>query len=137
MPWKLVADPNGMIFLWLIAYSALLGPIGGILIADYFVYRRRRLNLHALYETDGEYRFTNGFSWVALIALVLGVLPSVPGFLVQIKAWDPARMAAFWLRLYDYAWFVGFGIAFVAYLVGLMATARPAVALSQPQALAE
>ncbi len=137
MPWKLVADPNGMIFLWLIAYSALLGPIGGILIADYFVYRRRRLNLHALYETDGEYRFTNGFSWVALIALVLGVLPSVPGFLVQIKAWDPARMAAFWLRLYDYAWFVGFGIAFVAYLVGRMATARPAVALSQPQALAE
>src|SRR5208283_4403732 len=40
MPWKLVADPNGYIFTWLIAYSALLGPIGGILIADYFVCRR-------------------------------------------------------------------------------------------------
>src|SRR4029434_10245256 len=39
MPWKLVADPNGYIFIWLIAYSALLGPIGGILIGDYFVYR--------------------------------------------------------------------------------------------------
>src|SRR5262249_49198406 len=58
MPWKLVADPNGYIFTWLIAYSALLGPIGGILIADYFVWRRRQLNLTALYQTNGEYRFT-------------------------------------------------------------------------------
>ena len=39
MPWKLVADPSGYIFTWLIGYSALLGPIGGILIADYFVCR--------------------------------------------------------------------------------------------------
>ena len=62
MPWKLIADPSGYIFNWLIAYSALLGPIGGILIADYFVCRRCRLNLPALYLPDGEYRFTRGFS---------------------------------------------------------------------------
>ena len=49
MPWKLVADPSGYIFTWLIGYSALLGPIGGIMIADYFVYRHRQLNLAALY----------------------------------------------------------------------------------------
>src|SRR5262249_26113412 len=53
MPWKLVADPRNYIFTWLIAYSALLGPIGGILIADYFVYRRRELDLTALYSPDG------------------------------------------------------------------------------------
>src|SRR6266566_7977932 len=82
MPWKLVADPNGYIFVWLIAYSALLGPIGGVLIADYYVYRRCQLDLAGLYKADGEYRFTNGFSGVAVIALVLGVLPSLPGFLV-------------------------------------------------------
>src|SRR5882724_5746758 len=69
MPWKLVTDPNGYIFTWLIAYSALLGPIGGILIADYFVWRRRQLNLTALYLADGEYRYTNGFSIIALAAL--------------------------------------------------------------------
>jgi len=86
MPWKLVADPNGYIFTWLIAYSALLGPIGGILIADYFICRRCKLNVTALYQTDGEYRFTNGFSIVALISLVIGVLPSLPGFLVNINA---------------------------------------------------
>src|SRR5208282_5324971 len=66
MPWKLVADPNGYIFTWLIAYSALLGPIGGILIADYFVCRRCKLNVNALYQANGEYRFTNGISLIAL-----------------------------------------------------------------------
>src|SRR5437899_8703591 len=81
MPWKLVADPNGYIFTWLIAYSALLGPIGGIMIADYFVLRRRVLNVAGLYEPDGEYRFTNGFSLAALVALIVAVLPSLPGFL--------------------------------------------------------
>src|SRR5205085_4067809 len=89
MPWKLVADPNGYIFVWLIAYSALLGPIGGILIADYFIYRRRQLNLAALYQEQGEYRFTNGFSLVAIISLLLGVLPSLPGFLIQVKFLKP------------------------------------------------
>jgi NCS1 family nucleobase:cation symporter-1 len=136
MPWKLVADPNGYIFTWLIAYSALLGPVGGILIADYFVCRRRRLNLAALYQPDGEYRFTRGLSMVALVALLAGALPSVPGFLVQVKALKPDVVAPFLVTLYNYAWFIGFAIAFLAYVVGrrLTALAPPAVALSRPQA---
>jgi len=117
MPWKLVADPDGYIFTWLIAYSALLGPIGGVLIADYFVWRRCKLDLAALYQADGEYRFTNGFSLVALLALVLGVLPSLPGFLIQIKAMDPAGVPPLLADLYHYAWFIGFALAFVIYLV--------------------
>src|SRR2546425_4960878 len=118
MPWKLVADPNGYIFVWLIAYSALLGPIGGILIADYFIYRRCRLNLPALYQPDGEYRFTNGFSIVAMLALLLGVLPSLPGFLVQVKLLRAENVAPGLVGLYNYPWFIGFAIAFVAYLAG-------------------
>jgi len=118
MPWKLMADPNGYIFIWLIAYSALLGPIGGILIADYFVCRRCKLNLTALYRADGEYRFTNGFSVVALVALVAGVLPSLPGFLVQVQLLSPHVVPGFLVNLYNYAWFVGFVVAFGVYLAG-------------------
>jgi NCS1 family nucleobase:cation symporter-1 len=117
MPWKLVADPNGYIFTWLIAYSALLGPIGGILIADYFVIRRRKLNVNALYKSDGEYRFTGGFSVVALISLVAGALPSLPGFLVNVNLLSAEHVPVFLAHLYDYAWFVGFAVAFVVYLV--------------------
>jgi NCS1 family nucleobase:cation symporter-1 len=116
MPWKLVADPNGYIFTWLIAYSALLGPIGGILIADYFVCRRCRLNVTALYKADGEYRFTNGFSIVALLALVVGALPSLPGFLVKVKLLSADSMPPFLTQLYNYAWFIGFAVAFTVYL---------------------
>src|SRR5713226_5274221 len=135
MPWKLVADPNGYIFVWLIAYSALLGPIGGILIADYFVFRRRKLNLAALYQPEAEYRFTNGFSVVALVALIIGVLPSLPGFLVQVNLLSADKVASSLAGLYNYAWFIGFALAFVAYLAGrkLTAIAPPAVALDRPQ----
>ena len=127
MPWKLVADPNGYIFTWLIAYSALLGPIGGILIADYFVWRRRKLDLVALYKPDGEYRFTNGFSIVALLALVAGALPSLPGFLVQVKVFKTETVPPFLAHLYSYAWFIGFAVAFGVYLAGReLARARDA-----------
>lgn len=136
MPWKLVADPNGYIFKWLIAYSALLGPIGGILIADYYIYRRRKLDLMALYKPDGEYRFSKGFSLVSLVALGLGVFPSVPGFLVQVNLLDVTRVGPFLAGLYNYAWFVGFAVGFGTYLLGrrLTSYAPPAVALDQPQA---
>src|SRR6476620_107025 len=92
MPWKLVADPSGYIFTWLIGYSALLGPIGGIMIADYFVVRRRQLNVGELYDETGEYRYTNGISLAAVVAFVLAVLPNLPGFLVTIKAIAPTSV---------------------------------------------
>ena len=116
MPWKLVADPSGYIFTWLVGYSALLGPIGGIMIADYYVWRRRRLNVTGLYRENGEYRYTGGVSLIALTALLVAVLPSLPGFLVNVKLLGPAVVSSFFVRLYDYAWFVGFAIAFTVYL---------------------
>jgi NCS1 family nucleobase:cation symporter-1 len=116
MPWKLVADPSGYIFTWLIGYSALLGPIGGIMIADYFVWRKTKLSLPALYSGTGEYRYSKGFSWVAIIALLAGALPSLPGFLATVGLIDGTRVSPFLLNVYNYAWFVGFGIAFASYL---------------------
>ena len=116
MPWKLVADPSGYIFTWLIAYSALLGPIGGVMIADYYVIRRKELNVAALYSSSGGYTYSNGISWVAITALAAGALPSLPGFLVAIKAIDGAGLPSLLLDLYHYAWFVGFGLAFAVYL---------------------
>jgi NCS1 family nucleobase:cation symporter-1 len=116
MPWKLVADPNGYIFTWLIAYGALLGPIGGILIADYFVYRKRKLSLASLYKEKGKYRFTKGFSIAALISLIAGAAPSLPGFLVNIKVLSDDAVPETLVDLYNYAWFIGFALAFALYL---------------------
>ncbi|HEX9006544.1 MAG TPA: NCS1 family nucleobase:cation symporter-1 [Bacteroidota bacterium] len=116
-PWKLVADPSGYIFTWLIGYSALLGPIGGILIADYFVVRRTELRTLELYKVSGEYTYRSGFNPAAILALVLGVIPNIPGFLGTIRVVDPGSVGPFLMQLYNYAWFVGFIVAFAAYLV--------------------
>ncbi len=89
MPWKLVADPSGYIFTWLVGYSALLGPIGGIMIADYYVWRRKQLHLAALYQPNSEYRYTGGFSLIAIFSLLIAVLPNLPGFLVTVKLVGP------------------------------------------------
>ena len=117
MPWKLVADPSGYIFTWLVGYSALLGPIAGILIADYFVVRRGQLDPAALYAPHGRYSYAHGWSLAGLGALLLAILPNLPGFLARVQ-WVPAsRVPAFFIAAYDYAWFAGFVVAFVAYLL--------------------
>ena len=115
MPWKLIADPSGYIFTWLVGYSALLGPIAGIMIADYFILRKRHLDVTDLYRVDGIYRYTRGFSIAALVAFVLAVLPNFPGFLSQVGVID--HVPGIFKTLYEQAWFVGLGVAFVLYLL--------------------
>jgi len=114
MPWKLLASANAYIFNWLIGYSALLGPIAGIMIVDYFVLRHRELDVQDLYRDTGRYGRTNP---VAMVALVVGVAPNVPGFLKS--AGIVGGPPGFWDGLYVYAWFTGVMLAAVVYLVGM------------------
>jgi NCS1 family nucleobase:cation symporter-1 len=117
MPWKLYADASAYIFTWLIGYSSLMGAVGGILIVDYWILRRRHLDLPALFEPNGRYSYTHGINWRAIAALVLAVLPVVPGFVRA--ALTPGGQVANpnWLdALYTYAWFVTFILSAVFYL---------------------
>lgn len=114
-PWKLIADPNGYIFTWLIAYSSLLGPVGGIMITDYFFIRRQSLNVSELYENKGVYTFSNGFNKSAILALLLGIIPNIPGFLTTIGLVSKDAFPLWVENLYHYAWFVGFIVSSVAY----------------------
>lgn len=113
-PWKLIADPSGYIFKWLVAYSALLGSVGGILIADYYLLRRAKLDVRELYEKGGKYWYAGGVNGVALVALALGIAPVIPGFLGTVGALHVAPM---WTSLYNYAWFISFAISFAAYRI--------------------
>lgn len=118
-PWKLIADPGGYIFIWLIAYSSLLGPVGGIMIVDYFFIRKKELNAADLYKHNGVYSYSNGFNRIAVIALLLGIIPNIPGFLVKIKVMDADSMPHWIIGLYDYAWFVGFAVSGVIYYISM------------------
>ena len=116
MPWRLYNDASTYIFSWLIGYGALLGPIAGVMIADYFLVRKRELDVHDLYRRGGSYEYRGGVNWVAMIALVLGILPNLPGFLASVKLMPPSPLAS---AVYNWAWFVGFLIAAIAYLAGM------------------
>jgi NCS1 family nucleobase:cation symporter-1 len=122
-PWELVRDPSGYIFQWLVAYSGLLGAVGGVLIADYYLVRRTRLDLAGLYRRRGPYWYTGGFHADALVALAAGIAPCVPGFLATVGL---AEVPPVWVALYHYAWFLSFGVSLAAYvaLAGLRALAR-------------
>jgi NCS1 family nucleobase:cation symporter-1 len=122
-PWKLLADPTGYIFTWLIAYSALLGAIAGVMISDYYVIRKTQLNLAELYKPDGPYKGWNRIAW---IAFVVSILPVIPGFLVVVNLLDAESVGQFFVDLYSYTWFVTFGLSFVSYyLLSKYATMYP------------
>jgi NCS1 family nucleobase:cation symporter-1 len=107
-PWKLLADPSGYIFTWLLGYSGGLGSIAGVLIADYWIVRRTDLRLEDLYLLDGAYRYSGGWNPAAVVATLLGCSVAWGGLVV------PALKP-----LYDYAWFVGFAVAFAVYIVAM------------------
>src|SRR5687767_2231445 len=118
MPWKLMDSMGGYIFTWLIGYSGLMGAIAGILICDYWVLRKQRLDLAGLFETSGPYSYSKGFNIRAMIALVVAIAPVVPGFLRAAttrggQVANPNLLDT----LYTYAWFVTFALGFVIYYV--------------------
>ena len=100
MPWKLMSSFDTYIFGWLVGYSGLLGPVAGIMVADYFLIRGKQLDLESLYMRDGIYEYRSGINPRAIAALVVGV------GLVLIGRFVPALHL-----LYDYAWFVGFFVS--------------------------
>ena len=122
LPWKLIETTSGYIFTWLVGYSALLGPIGGILVADYYLVRQLRLDSEGLYRRRGPYWYRAGFNPRAMVALAAGVLPNVPGFLAA--AGFVASVPPLLSTLYAYAWFTGFAIAACLYAL-LMRLAPP------------
>jgi NCS1 family nucleobase:cation symporter-1 len=124
-PWRLVANASVYIDKWLVGYSVLLGACGGVLIADYWVLRRGQLDLAGLYRRGGPYWYQAGWNPLALVALVAGMAPCLPGFAATVGLIElPEPWKDFWKQLYDYAWFVSFGVSFVTY-VALMMGLRP------------
>ena len=110
-PWILVNHIVG----WLLAYSALLGPIAGIMLADYYLLRKTNLKVADLFKSDGIYSGSGGTNWAGVGALIIGILPNLPGFLVGVGL--SSGSSDFFATIYTYAWFVGLFVAGAAYLL--------------------
>jgi NCS1 family nucleobase:cation symporter-1 len=107
MPWRLVSSSHNFLG-FLVDYSGLLGPVAGIMVADYFLVRRTKLDTYSLYRRGGVYEYRHGFNVAALIALTIGIVVALVGrFVLSLDA------------LFKMAWFVGFFLSGAIYY-GLM-----------------
>ena len=106
MPWKL----TGLIASFLIAYGSALGPVVAVMIADYFILRRTELDTLELFNPRGRYRFQGGFNLAGLFCALLGALS-------VLLAGTLASESLFFKVLADGAWFSGFSIAFLSYVI--------------------
>ncbi len=111
MPWKILATSGGYLFTWLGGYGTLLGGIAGVLLADYYLLRRQQLSLDDLYTRGGQYEYTGGWNLKAVLALVLGVAPCLPGYLEVAGVLEKGTVAPLWVTLFDFGWFVSLMIA--------------------------
>lgn len=116
-PWRLLKSSESFVYTWLVGYSALLGPIGGIILADYYLIKGTRLSIKDLYtiNTSGEYYYRGGYNLAAMAALVIGILPVVPGFLQKVGILN--AVPGSFMVIYENAWFFSFFIAGALYWV--------------------
>jgi nucleobase:cation symporter-1, NCS1 family len=131
-PWKLYEDVGAYIFTWLVGYGSLLAAFAAVMIVDYWILRKTKLDVEELYNPDGIYKFTNGFNLKALASVLIGVIPVVPGFLnAATTKGGVVADPTFLDQLYRYGIFVTFGLAAITYfaLMSAAGTARePATA---------
>jgi NCS1 family nucleobase:cation symporter-1 len=111
MPWKLLATSGGYLFTWLGGYGTLLGAIAGIMLVDYYLVRKSKLQVDDLYRRGGVYEYSGGWNIHALIAFALGVLPCLPGYLVVAGWADKASVAPMLVSLFSFGWFFSLFVA--------------------------
>jgi NCS1 family nucleobase:cation symporter-1 len=134
MPWKILASTQGYIFTWLVGYSALLGPVAGIMLVDYYFLRDTRLDVAELFAERGEYSYRGGWNPAAVIALACGVLPNLPGFLNAAFPDAFASVPALFKTVYTYAWFAGLAISALVYAALMRGARQRQVALDATRA---
>ncbi|GFS45704.1 permease, cytosine/purines, uracil, thiamine, allantoin family protein [Actinidia rufa] len=116
-PWRLLKSSESFVYTWLVGYSALLGPIGGIILADYYLLKQTNLSIKDLYSLSphGDYYYTGGYNLAAMVALVIGILPVIPGFLQKVGCLRCVPDS--FVVIYNNAWFCSFFSAGVLYWI--------------------
>lgn len=116
-PWRLLKSSESFVYTWLVGYSALLGPIGGIILADYYLIQKMKLNIKDLYtlKPEGTYYYTGGYNLAAIVALIFGILPVMPGLLQKVGILG--SVPEIFITIYNNAWFFSFFSAGILYWV--------------------
>jgi nucleobase:cation symporter-1, NCS1 family len=112
-PWNIIRNAAGLLA-FLSGYSCLMGPLAGVIVSDYYLIKKRKLNLHELYHDHGIYHYSHGWNWRAWLAFIIGVGPLIPGFAKSIK--NDLNVGGAW-QIYTFAWIYGFVMSLGSYYV--------------------
>ncbi|KAF2453304.1 permease for cytosine/purines, uracil, thiamine, allantoin-domain-containing protein [Lineolata rhizophorae] len=112
-PWNIIRNAAGLLA-FLSGYSCLMGPLAGTMVCDYYIIKKRKLNLHEMYRDRGIYWYSGGFNWRAYVSFVIGFAPLLPGFAKSID--NDLNVGGGW-KIYTFAWIFGFSISFLVHYV--------------------
>jgi NCS1 family nucleobase:cation symporter-1 len=99
-PWAILDN----LFLYLGYYGAILSAVAGIIICDYYVIRKRRLNVQDLYKVEGQFRYDSGVNWAGIIAWVIGATLALVFMEYMYVIGFPAGFAAYYILMK--AWYL-------------------------------
>ncbi|KAL6706559.1 hypothetical protein ACN47E_005315 [Coniothyrium glycines] len=112
-PWNIINNA-GSLLAFLSGYSCLMGPLAGTMICDYYLIKKRKLNVHELYADHGVYWYNGGWNWRAFASFITGFAPLLPGF---AKSIEPTLDVGGAWKIYTFAWTFGFFISMLVHYV--------------------
>jgi NCS1 family nucleobase:cation symporter-1 len=112
VPWKILASAQTFLN-FMGGYAVFLAPIAGILASDYWLVKKQHVDVPALYNPDGRYSYKYGTNWRAVLAMLIAVLPNLPGLAKSINANTKITTGA--EHLYTFDWLYGFVSSVVIY----------------------
>ncbi|EIW51596.1 NCS1 nucleoside transporter family [Trametes versicolor FP-101664 SS1] len=111
VPWEIVTTAQGFLS-FMNGYTVFLGPFAGIMVADYWIVHRGRVDVPSMYRPHGRYRYTYGFNWRALATLLVAVPPNLPGLIAAV---NPSVHVGGAVKIFDFAWLFGFFVSVTVY----------------------
>lgn len=114
VPWKIIHSAASLLN-FMSGLGIFLAPIAAILGADYWVVKKRHLDVPSLYRRHGRYRYnTAGTNWRAVIAFLVSVVPNLPGMAAQVQP-SLIKSVGGAEYIYDMFYIWGFCSAFATY----------------------
>merc|ERR1712146_676812 len=125
MPWNLLSTSDSYIYRWLTAYGIFLGPIAGIMVSDFYLFKKRKLDLKSLYHFESsQYYYRGGFNLTALFIFIISVVPAMFGFISYtfpnsfvVQTYPILFQSSIAKSCFSFSFILGFFIAFGLYSI--------------------
>ncbi|TKA30322.1 hypothetical protein B0A50_02549 [Salinomyces thailandicus] len=115
VPWKILSSATTFLA-FMGGYAVFLAPIAGIIASDYWIIKRCQIDVPALYDPQGRYRYWYGINWQGMLAFLLAVCPNLPGLAYSINDTD-THITSGAKHLYTFDWLYGFVVSILVYIV--------------------